>query len=72
MMDAFSGHGEYEITEEMKKDLEGFVGGFATEEETADTIRKVYKNADYIMDTHTAVASHVYYDKGQRHRTVRQ
>lgn len=65
MMDALSGQGEYEITEEMKKGLTDFVGGFATEEETADTIRQVYEVADYIMDTHTAVASHVYYDKAK-------
>ena len=65
MMDALSGQGEYEITEEMKKGLTDFVGGFATEEETADTIRQVYEAADYIMDTHTAVASHVYYDKAK-------
>ena len=52
MMDALSGQGEYEITEEMKKGLTDFVGGFATEEETADTIRQVYEAADYIMDTY--------------------
>ena len=63
LMDALTNNGEYEITEEMKKQLDSFVGGFATEEQTFETIRDVYKKADYIMDTHTAVASHVYYDK---------
>ena len=63
LMDALTGQGEYEITEEMQAQLNCFVGGFATEAETSETIRKVYDKADYIMDTHTAVASKVYYDK---------
>ena len=28
-------------------------------------IRKMYQTADYIMDTHTAVAAHVYYEKAR-------
>jgi threonine synthase len=62
LMDALTNQGEYEITPEMKKQLDVFKGGFATEERTFDTIRKVYEKADYIMDTHTAVASSVYYE----------
>jgi threonine synthase len=46
----------------MREQLNVFQGGFATEEQTFETIRKVYEKADYIMDTHTAVASSVYYD----------
>ncbi|MCH5253041.1 MAG: threonine synthase [Lachnospiraceae bacterium] len=63
LMEALSAQGEYEITPEMKNKLECFQGGFATESETAETIRKVYETTDYIMDTHTAVASKVYYEK---------
>lgn len=63
LMDALASKGEYEITGEMKVQLDSFEGGFATEEETFETIRRVYESADYIMDTHTAVASHVYYEK---------
>ena len=33
-----------------------FVPGFATEEEVAETIRKVAKKEHYLMDPHTAVA----------------
>ncbi len=65
LMDALTGQGQYDITEDMKKGLDCFVGGFATEEETAQSIRRVYEAADYIMVTHTAVASHVYYDKAK-------
>lgn len=63
LMDALAGEGEYEITGEMKAQLDCFVGGFATEEETSETIRKVYDTAGYILDPHTAVAANVYYDK---------
>ncbi len=65
-MDALSAQGEYEITEDMKAQLDSFEGGYASEEETAKTIRDVYEKADYIMDTHTAVASKVYYDKAAK------
>lgn len=65
LMDALTNQGEYEITDEMKKKLDCFVGGYASERETAENIKKVYETADYIMDTHTSVASHVYYDKAQ-------
>ena len=51
--------GEYEITPEMKEKLSDFVGGFATEEETRETIRTTYEKTGYVMDTHTAVAAHV-------------
>lgn len=52
--------GKYVITEDMKRALSDFVGGYATEEETAQAIERIYKSDDYIIDTHTAVAAHVY------------
>ena len=52
--------GRYSITEDMKKMLVDFVGGYATEEETAQAIARIYKSDNYIIDTHTAVAAHVY------------
>ena len=51
--------GAYEITPEMKERLGDFVGGYATEEETAATIRTTYEKTGYVMDTHTAVAAYV-------------
>ena len=62
-MDALTTKGEYSITPEMKEKLADFVGGFASEEETHATIKDVYDKTGYIMDTHTAVASNVYYQK---------
>lgn len=60
LMKALTTNGKYEITKEMKERLSEFVGGYATEEECAATIKKVYKEDQYIMDTHTAVAATVY------------
>lgn len=72
LMDALTERGEYEITEDMRKKLDCFVGGFATEEQTAEAIRRLYDRASYIVDTHTAVASQVYYDRaaGEGVKTV--
>ena len=52
--------GKYEITDDMRAKLGDFFGGFATEEETFATIKKVFDKTGYLMDTHTAVASAVY------------
>ena len=53
--------GKYQITEDMKKKLEDFAGGYTSEAETAATIRKVYDKTGYVIDTHTAVAAGVFY-----------
>lgn len=59
-MEALSREGRYEITPEMRKELQDFYGNYATEQETAEEIASVYKKTGYVMDTHTAVASSVY------------
>ena len=59
-MKSLSETGIYEITEEMKAQLDDFWGGYATEAETAEVIKEVYDKAGYIIDTHTAVAAKVY------------
>lgn len=66
LMEALATGGEYHITEEMKSRLGDFCGGYATEEETRAAIRKLYDRTGYVMDTHTAVASHVYYEKAEK------
>ena len=38
LMDALKSSGAYEITKEMKAKLDDFVGGYATEEQTAQAI----------------------------------
>jgi len=60
LMQKLNSEGSYIITDEMKANLTDFIGGFATEEETAARIRALYEKTGYVLDTHTAVASHVY------------
>ena len=60
LMEALASAGKYEITPQMREQLSDFYGNFATEEETAEAIRRVYEAEDYVMDTHTAVAAAVY------------
>lgn len=59
-MEALNADGKYSITPEMKEKLSEFFGGYASEEETAATIKRVYEEDNYIIDTHTAVAATVY------------
>ncbi len=73
-MKALNTEGSYEISEAMRAKLKDFYGNYATEAETADEIARVYGNAGYVLDTHTAVASSVYgkyvAETGDRKKTV--
>ena len=60
LMEQLSRNGQYEITPSMEEKLGDFYGGYASEEETAEAIRSLYRSVGYVMDTHTAVASCVY------------
>ncbi len=59
-MKSLNTEGKYSITDDMKAKLADFFGGYATEEETAEVIKKIYDNCGYVIDTHTAVAACVY------------
>lgn len=59
LMAGLKSGGSYAVTDEMRSKLADFAAGFASEEETADCIRKIYDKTGYVMDTHTAVAAHV-------------
>ena len=56
-MKELSETGRYEITSKMREALTAFYGNYASEAETAARIKEIYDRFDYIMDTHTAVAS---------------
>lgn len=60
LMDALTVTGKYSITEEMRDQLSDFYGNYASEEETAAIIRRIYQECGYVIDTHTAVAASVY------------
>lgn len=60
LMEKLASDGVYGITDDMKKELGIFEGGYATEQETSAAIKRIYEQCGYIIDTHTAVAADVY------------
>ena len=60
LMQSLNAEGKYEITAEMKEKLTDFVGFYATEVQTAKTIKALYEKCGYVIDTHTAVAACAY------------
>ncbi|MDG4477574.1 threonine synthase [Streptococcus suis] len=60
LMEALNTAGQYDIQGADADILSFFVAAFATEEETAAEIKRVYDESGYIEDPHTAVASAVY------------
>ena len=59
-MEQLSRGGEYRITEEMRKGLADFYGGFASEEENFAGIRALYEKCGYVIDTHTGIGNAVW------------
>lgn len=55
-MKALAVEGKYEITADMRENMKDFYGNYASEQETADTIKALFEKTGYIIDTHTAVA----------------
>ena len=51
---------QYTLPTELYAKLSSFIADFASEEETLNTINEYYKNYNYLLDPHTAVAAHVY------------
>lgn len=60
LMKSLNTEGVYEVSDKVKEFVNEFYGNFATEEEVAVTIRNMYENKNYLIDTHTAVAETVY------------
>ena len=52
----------YEVSDSVKSNMKDFYGGFADMDMTNATIAKLYKEENYLADTHTAVAYKVYSD----------
>ena len=60
-MASLSSEGAYTVDEEIKASLEKyFWGGYCNDADTQKTIGDLYKNENYLADTHTAVAVNVY------------
>lgn len=62
LMTELSREGKYSVSDEMMKNTADFIGGYATESETAEFIKSLYDKTGYVIDTHTAVAGKVYAD----------
>ena len=60
-MNALKTEGKYEVTDEVKALMqEKFFGGFCDDGQTQATISRLFKEDNYLCDTHTAVAVNVY------------
>jgi len=60
-MNRLKNEGRYAITNGVKRKLqEMYWAAYSTEHETLETIRDVYKDYEYLIDTHTAVGVDVY------------
>ena len=65
--------GRYTIDKTMADKLTDFEAGFATEEDTLNTIKEVFDKTCYVIDTHTAVAAFVaneYRNKNTSHNKI--
>ena len=59
-MSALAAEGRYEVSEKVKKQLDKtFAAGCCGDAETQAMIAKMWKEKNYLIDTHTAVAFHV-------------
>ena len=57
LMKKLAENGSYELTPSQRVELSCFAAGYASEDDTAAEIARVYRSAGYVIDTHTAVAS---------------
>ena len=56
-MEKLSSDGEYTVEPEIFKQIsESFIGFYTDEKETKTTIKSIFENKNYLIDTHTAVA----------------
>ncbi len=59
-MEQLSRTGRYEVSDTIKGRIRSlFAAGWCGEEETVDTIGRIYREKDYLLDPHTAVAFRV-------------
>ncbi len=74
LMEELKETGSYEISHSMKDGLKEFYGGYIDDKETFETIKELYEDCKYLIDTHTAVAYAVYKkykkDTGDNAKTI--
>lgn len=62
LMNSLKTTGKYELPNGLKEKLSNFFGAYTNDNDTKATIKKVYEQYSYVIDTHTAVAYKVYED----------
>lgn len=61
LMKELKENNQYKIKDKLKKKINNiFWAGYSSEEDTSSTINSIYKDYNYVIDTHTAVAIDVY------------
>lgn len=60
LMEDLKGKGVYELPKKMKEEMKPFYGNYADDYETRKAINEIYREYNYLVDTHTAVAYMVY------------
>lgn len=62
-MDSLKQDGKYEVSDNIKQKIKNiFYGGYCNDEQTKLTINNLFKQSNYLCDTHTSVAITVYND----------
>ncbi len=56
-MEELKEEGRYTLPESVREEFADFTAGYATEEQVAGTIKELYEDTGYVIDTHTAVAA---------------
>ena len=62
LMDGLDKDKHYTVDDDIRGGLSKFYGGFANVDSTNETIKELYNESKYLVDTHTAVAYKVYKD----------
>lgn len=66
-MSSLNENGKYEVSAEvLAKIKDNFVAGYCDDQRTLQTIKRVYEESGYLMDTHTAVAYTVLRDYSEK------
>lgn len=61
LMQKLKTEGKYEVSDDIKEEISKlFYGGFCDDQKTKSTIKDIYDNNHYLIDTHTSVAVSVY------------
>jgi threonine synthase len=72
-MNALVKDGKYMLDDvDFSKIKETFIGFYATEAQTKETIRSVFEKENYLIDTHTAVAAHAAMQYGGIYKAERK